>query len=171
MLKSEVEDALNLQLNREIFSAYLYFSMSAWLGSRNLTGFSHWMYAQGVEELTHSQKFYDYIQQRGGTVRLSAVEAPKAAWESPLALFEETLEHEVFVTGSINALVDIARDASDHATGIFLQWFVTEQVEEEESVEQVLQRLRLVGDNPSALLMMDREMAGRAMPAPTEPAE
>lgn len=171
MLKTEVEDALNLQLNRETFSAYLYFSMAAWLGGRNLIGFSHWMYAQGIEELIHARKFYEHIQQRGGTVRLGAVAGPKVAWEAPLALFEEALAHEVSITESINRLVDTARDASDHATGIFLQWFVTEQVEEEDSVQQVLQRLRLVGDNPSALIMMDSEMANRPMPDATAPAE
>jgi len=171
MLKPEVEDALNLQLNRETYSAYLYFSMAAWLNGRNLTGFGHWMYAQGVEELTHTQKFYDYIQQRGGTVRLEAIAGPKVEWDSPLNIFEETLDHEVSVTESINGLVTTARGASDHATEIFLQWFVTEQVEEEDSVQQVIHRLRLVGDNPSALIMMDSEMAKRAVPAPAAPAE
>ncbi|WP_300667774.1 ferritin [Desulfoluna sp.] len=172
MLKKDVEDALNLQLNRETFSAYLYFSMAAWLNSQDLPGFSQWMVAQGMEELTHAQKFYAYIQQRGGTVRLEAVAGPKVGWESTLELFEETLAHEVFVTGSINSLVDIARDASDHAAGIFLQWFVTEQVEEEESVGQVLQRLRRVGDNPSALIMMDGELGKRmATASSATPAE
>ena len=171
MLKSEVEDALNLQLNRETFSAYLYFSMAAWLGGANFPGFSHWMYAQGVEELTHTQKLYDYIQQRGGTVRLEAVDGPKAEWDSVLSLFEETLAHEEFVTESINGLVGIARGAMDHATEIFLQWFVTEQVEEEESVQQIIQRLRLVGDNPSALIMVDGELGKRAVAGAVPPAE
>ncbi len=165
MLKSDVEDALNLQLNRETFSAYLYFSMAAWLNSQNLNGCGRWMYAQGVEELSHVQKFYDYIQQRGGVVRLEAVAGPKHAWDSPHELFEETLAHEVFVTDSINRLVDTARGVSDHATEIFLQWFVTEQVEEEESVQQIVQRLRMVGDNPSALMMMDGELGKRLVTA------
>lgn len=168
MLKPQVEDALNLQLNRETYSAYLYFSMAAWLGTRNLNGFKNWMNIQGMEELTHAQKFYDYIQQRGGTVRLDAVAGPKVAWDSPLALFEETLTHEEFVTDSINHLVDTAKGVSDHATGIFLQWFVTEQVEEEDNVHQIIQRLRLVNDNPSALIMMDSELAKRVL-APTAP--
>ena len=171
MLKPKVEDALNLQLNRETFSAYLYFSMAAWLNGRNLTGFSHWMYAQGVEELTHVQKFYDYIQQRGGTVRLEAVAGPKVNWDSPQAIFEETLDHEISVTESINSLVDTARSVSDHATDIFLQWFVTEQVEEEDSVQQIIHRLRLVGDNPSALIMMDGELGKRVVAVPAAPAE
>ncbi|MCG8473421.1 MAG: ferritin [Desulfobacterales bacterium] len=161
MMKPQVEKAFNEQINKETYSAYLYFSMSAWLGSINLPGFAHWMYTQGLEELTHVQKFYDYIQQRGGTIRLEAIAAPPAAWDSPLALFEKTLAHEVAVTESINQLVKVARENMDHASEIFLQWFVSEQVEEEESVGQVLSRLKMVGDNPPALMMMDAEMGKR----------
>ena len=171
MIKPQVEQAFNDQINKEAYSAYLYFSMSAWLGTQNLPGFANWMYNQGLEELTHVQKFFDYIQQRGGTVRLAAIEGPPTEWSSPLALFEDTLAHEEMVTESINKLVYVAREGMDNASEIFLQWFVTEQVEEEESVGQVLSRLKMVGDNPPALMMMDAELGKRTAPAPADAAE
>ena len=168
MIKSQVEQALNDQLNKEAYSAYLYFSMSAWLGSRSLSGFSHWMYNQGLEELTHVQRFFDYIQQRGGTVQLARIDGPPVAWDSPVILFEETLAHEEMVTESVNHLVRVAREAMDHATEIFLQWFVTEQVEEEESVGLVLSRLKMAEGNPSAIMMLDAEMGRRVAPSAAE---
>jgi ferritin len=135
--------------------------MNAYFKSVNLDGFANWMYYQAQEELEHSMKFYDFILQRGGKVELMQIEAPPTEWSSPLAVFEATLEHEQKVTGLINDLVDVAHEESDHATTIFLQWFVSEQVEEEESVGGVLEQLKLMGDAQGGLFMMDRELAKR----------
>jgi ferritin len=134
MITEKMEDALNGQLNAELYSAYLYMSMNAYFKSVNLDGFANWMLCQAQEELEHSLKFYDFILSRGGRVALAQVDAPPTDWSSPLAVFEATLEHEQKVTGLINDLVELALDAHDHASNIFLQWFVSEQVEEEENV-------------------------------------
>ncbi|MFC1515881.1 ferritin [Thermodesulfobacteriota bacterium] len=161
MLSERVEKALNDQLNAEMYSGYLYLSMNAYFKSINLDGFANWMYHQAIEEMEHGMKFYDFINQRGGRVTLQAIEAPPTEWDSPLDIFEETLKHEQKVTGLINSLVDTALAENDHATNIFLQWFVTEQVEEEESVGGVLEQLKLLGDAKGGLFMMDRELANR----------
>jgi ferritin len=159
-----MEKALNGQVNAELYSSYLYLSMNAYFKSVNLDGFANWMYAQAQEELMHAMKFYDFINQRGGRTLLAAIEAPPDQWDSPLAVFEDTLKHEKKVTGLINGLVDIAMEERDHATQIFLQWFVTEQIEEEESVGNVLEQLKLLGDAKHGLFMMDRELATRQAP-------
>ena len=161
MLTEKMQKALNGQLNAELYSSYLYLSMNAYFKSVNLDGFANWMYYQAQEELEHSMKFYDFIIQRGGKVELTQIGAPPTEWSSPLAVFEATLEHEQKVTGLINDLVDVAHEESDHATNIFLQWFVSEQVEEEESVGGVLEQLKLMGDAQGGLFMMDRELAKR----------
>ncbi len=162
MLSDKMQDALNGQLNAELYSSYLYLSMNAYFKSVNLDGFANWMYYQVQEELTHSMKFYDFINQRGGKVKLLQVEAPSAEWGSPLAVFEATLEHEQKVTGLINELVELALAEHDHATNIFLQWFVSEQVEEEESVGGVLEQIKLMGEAKGGLFMIDRELAKRS---------
>jgi ferritin len=161
MLTEKMQKALNSQLNAELYSSYLYLAMHAYFKSVSLDGFANWMYYQAQEELMHSMKFYDFITQRNGKVQLMEVKAPPANWDSPLAVFEATLEHEQKVTGLINDLVDIALEQRDHATQIFLQWFVSEQVEEEESVSGVLEKLKLMGEAQSGLFMMDRELAKR----------
>jgi len=171
MLSDKMQEALNGQLNAELYSSYLYLSMHAYFKRINLDGFANWMYFQAQEELTHAMKFYDFINQRGGKVRLQQVEAPPWEWDSPLAVFEATLEHEKKVTGRINALVDLALSEHDHATNIFLQWFVSEQVEEEESVVGVLEQLKLMGDAKGGLFMIDRELAKRSAPATSAAAE
>ena len=164
MLSDRMEKALNGQVNAELYSSYLYLSMNAYFKSVNLDGFANWMYAQAQEELMHAMKLYDFINQRGGRALLAAIEAPPDQWDSPLAVFEDTLKHEKKVTGLINGLVDIAMEERDHATQIFLQWFVTEQIEEEESVGNVLEQLKLLGDAKQGLFMMDRELATRQAP-------
>jgi ferritin len=164
MLSDRMEKALNGQVNAELYSSYLYLSMNAYFKSVNLDGFANWMHAQAQEELMHAMKFYDFINQRGGRTLLAAIEAPPDQWDSPLAVFEDTLKHEKKVTGLINGLVDIAMEERDHATQIFLQWFVTEQIEEEESVGNVLEQLKLLGDAKQGLFMMDRELATRQAP-------
>jgi ferritin len=162
MLTEKMQAALNGQLNAELYSSYLYLSMNAYFKSVNLDGFANWMYYQAQEELEHSLKFYDFIIQRGGTVQLQQIAAPPTEWGSPLAVFEATLAHEQKVTGLINNLVDVAHEERDHATSIFLQWFVSEQVEEEENVGGVLEQLKLMGDAKGGLFMIDRELAKRS---------
>ena len=171
MLSEKMQDALNGQLNAELYSSYLYLSMNAYFKSINLDGFANWMYFQAQEELIHSLKFYDFINQRGGKVNLLQVEAPPTEWNSPLAVFEATLEHEQKVTGLINELVELALSEHDHATNIFLQWFVSEQVEEEESVTGVLEQLKLMGEAKGGLFMIDRELAKRSAPGEAGEAE
>lgn len=170
MLTEKMQKALNGQLNAELYSSYLYLSMNAYFKSVNLDGFANWMYYQAQEELEHSMKFYDFIIQRGGKVQLQQIEAPPIEWGSPLAVFEATLEHEQKVTGLINDLVEIAHEERDHATNIFLQWFVSEQVEEEESVGGVLEQLKLMGDAQGGLFMIDRELAKRSPSGESEEA-
>ena len=162
MLTENMQKALNGQLNAELYSSYLYLSMNAYFKSVNLDGFANWMHYQAQEELEHSLKFYDFILQRAGTVQLQQIDAPPSEWSSPLAVFEATLEHEQKVTGLINGLVDVAHEERDHATNNFLQWFVSEQVEEEESVGGVLEQLKLMGDASGGLFMIDRELAKRS---------
>lgn len=161
MLTDKMQKALNGQMNAELYSSYLYLSMNAYFKSVNLDGFATWMYYQAQEELEHALKFYDFICQRGGRVQLAQIEAPPSEWSSPLAVFEDTLAHEQKVTGLINDLVEIANEERDHASQIFLQWFVSEQVEEEDSVGGVLEQLKLMGEAKGGLFMMDREMAKR----------
>lgn len=171
MLSKKLQGALNAQLNAELYSAYLYLAMNAYFQSNGLDGFANWMYQQAQEELLHAAKFYAHINQRGGRVTLEAIDAPPVSWESAQAVFEETLVHERKVTGLINDLVEVALSERDHATHIFLQWFVTEQVEEEESVNSVLDQLKLLSGAKGGLFMIDRELAQRQPPAgPAEPA-
>ena len=161
MLKQTVLDAFNKHLNAESFSAHLYMSMSAHLQSLNLKGMAHWMRLQADEETMHEMKFFDFIIARGGRVVLDQVDAPPTEWESPLALFEAAYAHEQLVTAKINALVDLALAESDHASNAFLQWFVTEQVEEEESASEIVEQLRLIGDDSGALFLIDKELGQR----------
>jgi ferritin len=167
MLDQKIQDALNDQINAELYSAYLYYSMAAYFESISLKGFSHWMRVQALEEMTHVQKIFSYIYDRGGDVELKPIEAPPARWDSPLAAFEESYAHEMKVTALINKLMDLAVAASDHASSNFLQWFVAEQVEEEASADEVVQKLRLVDKTEGGLFLLDQEMDKRtfAMPA------
>lgn len=169
-MKQKMQDALNAQLNAESFSAHLYMSMSAYFQSVNLKGMAHWMRLQAAEENTHELKFFDYILSRGGKVVLGRIEAPPTQWESPLAVFESARTHEQQVSAKINTLVDLALAESDHASNAFLQWFVTEQVEEEESVSEIVDQLELIADDRGALFMLDRELGQRAPLTPATPA-
>ena len=166
MLLLKMGKALNAQLNAEIYSGYLYMSMAAYFDSLNLSGFANWMKIQIQEELAHAQKFFNYINERGGRVILQAIDKPETDWDSTLAVFEYTLKHEQKVTGLINDLVDLARKEKDHATYNFLQWFVSEQVEEESSVDAVLQKLKLIGDFGPGIFMVDQELATRVFTPP-----
>ena len=166
MLKKSVEVALNQQINAEFHSAYLYLSMSSYLQSIGMAGCANWMKVQYQEELAHATHFFDYVLERGGRVELSPIGKVDVDFKSPLHAFEETLEHEVKVTGLINNLMDTAIKESDHATKSFLQWFVDEQVEEEANVEQILHNLKLINGEGQGLLMMDREMMARVFVNP-----
>ena len=166
MISKKVEAALNDQINAEFYSAYLYLSMSAYLESINLSGFANWMLVQFQEEQFHAKKMYDYLIERGGTVTLTEIAAPAVQWDGPLSVFEATLAHEQMVTGRINDLVYLARDERDNAVEIFLQWFVNEQVEEENSAETLIGNLRLIEGSPQALFMLDRELAARVFTPP-----
>ena len=161
-----MEAALNEQLNKEMYSAYLYMSMSAYSTHIGLKGFANWFMVQYQEEMLHAMKFYNYINDQGGRVMLIAIDAPPTAFESPLDMFEKTLKHEQFVTKRINDLVDLAIKEKDHATNIFLQWFITEQIEEEANDNDVIAKLKLVGKKGDALLMLDKELAARVFTPP-----
>lgn len=156
-----MQDALNEQINAEMYSAYLYLSMESYFLSISLGGFATWMRGQVQEELLHGMKFYDFVNERGGRVSLESIAKPEINWKSPLAAFEHILTHEQMVTELINDLVDLADSEKDHATKIFLQWFVTEQVEEEASVGEVVDKLKLIKDNTSGLFLLDAEMGKR----------
>ena len=166
MISKKVQDALNRQCNREMYSAYLYLSMSAYFQSLNLKGFANWMRVQTQEEMVHAMKFYDHINERNGRVTLQPVDGPPTEWASPLAVFEAAYKHEQNVTGLINDLVSLAVSEKDNATNIFLQWFVTEQVEEEASADEIVQQLKLIGDDANGLFMLDRELAQRVFTLP-----
>jgi ferritin len=159
---------LNEQIIEETYSAYLYQSMAAYLDFKGLKGFSHWMDMQTQEELIHARKFYDYILERGGQVKLDTIKAPPHDFGTPLEIFEAALEHEEYITGKINDLIDLAQEVKDHATFNFLQWFVEEQVEEEATAGEMVDKLKLVGDHTGALFQIDKELSAR--PAPTPPA-
>ncbi|MGD2248054.1 MAG: ferritin [Candidatus Methanofastidiosia archaeon] len=161
MIEKKMEKAINEQINAELYSSYLYLSMSAYFSSINLNGFSTWMRTQAQEELVHAMKFYDYVIERGGSVTLSEIEAPPTEWDSPLDVFQYTYQHEQKVTGLINGLVDVAASLKDHATTVFLQWFVEEQVEEEASASEIVETLQLMGDAKQGLFMLDKEMSQR----------
>jgi ferritin len=168
MLKENVQEAINEQINAELYSAYLYYSMAAYFESISLKGFSHWMRVQALEEMTHVHKLFSYVNDRGGRVLVKPIEAPPTEWDSPLAVFEETYAHEVQVTALINKLMDFAVAESDHASCQFLQWFVAEQVEEEASVDEILQKLKLVDKSEGGLFLLDQEMDKRIFVLPPD---
>ncbi len=168
MLSKNLETALNNQVRDELYSSYLYLSISAYFESINFSGFAAWMKAQANEEYFHAMKIYDYIHVRGGRVTLHAIAAPPAEWKSVLDGFETAYEHEKKVTAMINNLVDISIQEKDHAANSFLQWFVTEQVEEESTALRIVEDLKMIGDNKGALFMYDREAGRRGQAAGTE---
>ena len=161
MISKTVEQALNKQVNRELYSAYLYLAMSSHFESMNMKGFAKWMRVQAKEEQVHALKIYDYIIARGGTVTLLDIEAPKAKWSSAGKVFDEVYAHEQKVTAMIHGLVDLAIKEKDHATFEMLQWFVKEQVEEEENASEILAKIKSIGDVPSHLFHLDHELAKR----------
>ncbi|WP_027186774.1 ferritin [Desulfovibrio cuneatus] len=165
MANTEMLTALNEQIKHEYFSSYLYLSMSAYFADMGLSGFAHWMRMQAEEEMLHVNKMYDYVIARGGKIKLYAIDEPQAEWNSPLDVFNFGLDHERYVTGRINSLMDLALKTKDHAAHSFLQWFVNEQVEEEESFTDIINTLKLVQGDGRGLLLVDRELIARAAPS------
>ncbi len=165
MITEKIQNALNDQLNKEMFSAYLYLSMAAYFEKNNLSGMANWMRLQSIEEHEHAMKFYDFIIKVGGVVKLAAIEEPQSEWESAQKVFEDALGHEQFISNSINKLTDLAIAESDHATKTFLHWFVEEQVEEEANVQQIVDNFKLLGNDRSGLFLMDRELGARTLSA------
>lgn len=163
MQSKAVEAALNEQINEELESAYIYLAMSAEADRMGLPGFANWFKIQYQEELAHADKFFNYILERDGLVKLSPIPAPEVKDETALSLFEKSLAHEQHISQCIFKIKDLARAESDHATDVFLEWFVTEQVEEEASARAVIDQLKMVDGNPNGLFMIDRELAGRKM--------
>ncbi|HHD57368.1 MAG TPA: ferritin [Desulfobulbaceae bacterium] len=171
MLKKKMQKALNEQINAEMYSAYLYLSMESYFQSISLGGFATWMRGQVQEELLHAMKFYDFVNERGGRVTLELINKPETSWKGPLTAFKHILRHEQMVTGLINDLVDLAEKERDHATRIFLQWFVTEQVEEEASVGEIVDKLELIQENTSGLFLLDADLGKRAFTLPAASGE
>jgi ferritin len=168
VMNEKMQDALNNQINAEMYSSLLYLSMSAYFEALDLPGFANWMRVQAKEEDFHVQKFFDYIVERGGRVELGGIEKPPLEWESPLAVFEAAYAHEQKVSGMIHDLVGLASELKDRATESFLRWFVDEQVEEEASVDKVVKMLRLGAGQPVAMLMADRDLAARTLVVPPD---
>ncbi len=162
MISKKIENALNDQLNKEMYSSYLYLSMAAYFENRNLNGMANWMKIQSQEEYVHAMKFYNFILRLGGKVKLGKIDAPQTDWKSPKDAFDNSLEHEQFISKSIHQLLDLAIEESHHPTKSFLQWFVDEQVEEEDSVQQIVENFNLIGKDKSGLFMLDRELGSRA---------
>ena len=161
MLSKAIQDAINEQIKNELYSAHQYLSMSAYCESVNLPGFAHWMLAQAQEEREHAMKFYNFLLNRKGRVILQAIEQPVVEFGSPLEVFEQALEQEQQVTGQINELYGLTTSENDYATQAFLQWFLTEQVEEEKNVGDVLETLNMIGNEGEALFLFDRELGKR----------
>lgn len=158
--------AINEQMNREFYSAYLYLAMSAYSVHIGLKGAANWFYVQYQEEMVHFDKLYHYVLNQGEPVELKAVKNPPSEFKSLLDMFEQTLKHERYITKSIHDLIDLAIDEKDRATEVFLQWYVTEQVEEEANDNDVLARLHLAGKDGNGLFMVDQELATRVFMPP-----
>lgn len=161
MIKQEMQDAINKQIVREIYSSNLYLSMSAYFAAKSLHGFANWMRIQAEEEMTHALKFFDYLLDRGGKPVVGEISAPPTEWSSALDAFENAYHHEQLVTGWINELADLSQDIRDHASFSEMQWFITEQIEEEATSSEIVDRLKLVGNDSSGLFYMDNELKAR----------
>lgn len=160
-ISQKLIDAINTQINKELYSSYLYLSMAAYFENKNFSGFAHWMFLQSKEENDHAMKFFKYLCERGVKVELKAIDAPKTEWKSPLEVFEEVFAHEQKVSEMIINLLELAKKEVDYATEIFLQWFIKEQVEEEANASVIVDKLKLIGDNINGLFMLDKELGTR----------
>ncbi len=160
-IKKAMNDALNKQLNEELESAYIYLGMAAHFEAQSLRGFANWFKKQAQEEVAHAMRFFDFINNREGNVKLFNVKAGPSSWKSPLAAFEAAYKHEQEVTAMIHRIVDMAAKQGDHATRVFLNWFVDEQVEEEAQTKEIVERLKMIGNSRSGLLVLDAELGKR----------
>ncbi len=165
MISERMQESLNEQIKHELESAYLYLAMVAYFDAESLDGMANWMRIQTQEELGHATRFFNHIAERDGRIELRALSKPQKEWDSPLAAFQAAYEHEQFITGKINELTKIATEENDNAAKIMLQWFVTEQVEEESSTRKVVELLQRVGDSGDGLIMIDRELGQRTVTA------
>ena len=161
MISKTMQDAINEQINKEFFSSYLYLSMAAYFANKNLAGFSNWMRVQADEEREHAMKLYEHLEDRGGRVELKALAAPKTDWASNLEAFQEAAEHEAMITASIHALYEVALQEKDYAAQVLLQWFITEQVEEERNAAEIIADLQLIEERGTAVLMLDKQLSKR----------
>ena len=168
MLDKRMQDGINGQINWEFYSGYLYLSMASKFADLGMSGGQNWMTVQYQEELAHARIMFDYVLTRGGRVVLDAIEKPETEWADGLKMFEEALAHEEKVTARIHDLASLALELKDHATYNFLQWFIAEQVEEEESAMDMVQKFRMAGEHPAGLYQLDKELATRVynIPAP-----
>ncbi|MDD5361295.1 MAG: ferritin [Ignavibacteria bacterium] len=166
MISKKLEDAINSQINKEFYSAYFYLAMSAYCSTKDLDGFANFFYVQYQEETSHAMKFYHFVLDRGGNVVLTKIDTPPADFKSPLDVFERTLEHEQFVTKSINELLDLATKENDHASASFLKWYVDEQVEEEATVTKLVNKMKLIGNDIGGLFIIDNELKARVFTPP-----
>lgn len=171
MLKPKVKQAINDQINAEIWSAYMYLSMSTYFTTQGLTGFANWMRIQWQEEISHAMKFFDYMVERGEQPVLKPIAAVPNKWKSPLNVMQETLKHEQHVTALVNNIMDLAIEEKDHATKSMLQWFIDEQVEEEANAQAIIDDLKLVDGNGHGMLLLDRELKTRVFVDATKTAE
>lgn len=161
MIDKELQDALNRQINNEMSSAYIYLSMAAYCESVNLPGMAHWMRVQHQEEMEHAMKFFDFITDRNGRVLLQTIPQPPTGFKSALDAFEQTLAHEQKVTDAINKLYELALQKKDYPSQVFLQWFITEQVEEEKDASQIVETLKIISDKPHSLIYLDKQLGKR----------
>jgi ferritin len=168
MISKKMEQALNEQINNEMYSAYLYMAMAADCAYKGLKGFANWFMVQYHEEMLHAMKLYEYVIKMGGKVKLQSIKEPPSEFESPMDMFQKTLKHEQFITKCINDLVDLAKQEKDHATEVFLQWYVSEQTEEEENDNDIITQLKLIGTDTAALYLLDKEKATRMVTVPTD---
>lgn len=166
MINQKVEKIIIDQVNKELYSAYLYLSMSAYFSNIGLLGFANWMMVQTQEEQAHGMLMYDYLINRGVKVTLGAIDSPPSDWENPLHVMEEVLKHEEYVTSLINDIMSVAEEAKDRATMSYFNWFVDEQVEEEGNAQDIISKLKLIGDDKSALYLLDKDLAARVFVAP-----
>jgi len=162
MLSKKLQDALNQQINHELYSSYLYLAMSAHFESVNLPGFARWMKVQSEEENEHGMKFFHYVYERGGKVVLEAIAKPPADYKTPIDVMKKVLEHEKKVTGTIEALYELALKEKDYAAQVMLHWFIKEQVEEEKNATDIIEMLKTIGDAPAGLAMLDSRVGARA---------
>lgn len=166
MINEKVGKILNEQVNKELYSAYLYLSMSSYFSDIGLLGFANWMRVQFQEEQAHAMFIYDFLINRGEKVVLTAIDGPPNTWSGPLNVMEEVLKHEMYVTSLINNIISVAEEAKDRATMSYMNWFVDEQVEEEANAQDIIAKLKLIGDDKSALYLLDKDLSARMFVQP-----